>query len=90
MAELMEEKNEEVQYKAVMQRLRNAECSLQGVKGQEEALKSVRSQMADLQKKASESSDKSREAIAQSLLAKKLNKGKKLDNIKEHMEDWKS
>eukprot|EP00972_Heterocapsa_arctica_P097973 14456217-Heterocapsa_arctica.AAC.1 len=86
----MEEKKEEVQLKATMQRLRNAEYSLQGMKGQEEALKSVRSQITDLQKQATTSSDKSREAMAQPLLAKKLSKVNKMNKIKEQLEDWKS
>eukprot|EP00972_Heterocapsa_arctica_P060804 8969945-Heterocapsa_arctica.AAC.1 len=46
--------------------------------------------MADLQRQASASSDTSREAIAQSLFAKKLIKVKKLDKTKEQVEDWKS
>eukprot|EP00972_Heterocapsa_arctica_P093640 13812543-Heterocapsa_arctica.AAC.1 len=46
--------------------------------------------MADLQRKGSESSDKSREAIAQLLLANKVHKVKKMDKIKEQVEDWKS
>eukprot|EP00972_Heterocapsa_arctica_P010359 1522118-Heterocapsa_arctica.AAC.1 len=41
MAEMMEEKKEEAQLKATTQRLKIAEYSLQGMKGQEEALKSV-------------------------------------------------
>eukprot|EP00972_Heterocapsa_arctica_P038953 5738099-Heterocapsa_arctica.AAC.1 len=57
MAELMEDKKEEVQFKAVMQRFKNAESNSQGVKGQDEALKSVRFQMAELQRQASASSD---------------------------------
>eukprot|EP00972_Heterocapsa_arctica_P042924 6329147-Heterocapsa_arctica.AAC.1 len=87
MAEQMEGKKEEVALKATMQRLKNAEYSLQGMKGQEESLKIVKAQM---QEQASACSEKSREAQAQSLLAKKLNKVKKRKDIKVKLEVWKS
>eukprot|EP00972_Heterocapsa_arctica_P113110 16435387-Heterocapsa_arctica.AAC.1 len=65
-----------------MQKLKNLEYCLQGIKGQDEALKSVKAEIKSLQKQAFSSTDKSREEQAQSLLARKLNKFKKRQEVK--------